>query len=49
MDLDWWDAMILLAAAFIAVTSLVRLMLARRDELTSEVRQQLAAAKARQK
>jgi hypothetical protein len=45
-DLDHWDWLILAGAAFVAVTSLVRLMLARRDELMKEVKDQLAASKA---
>ena len=48
-DLDHWDWLILAAAAFVAVTSLVRLMLVRRDELVSEVKDQLAASQARRK
>lgn len=48
-DLDKWDVLILAGAAFVAVTSLVRLMLARRDELVSEVKHQIDAAKAGRK
>jgi hypothetical protein len=46
-NLDNWDWLILAAAAFVAVTSLVRLMLARRDELVREVKNQIAAPRAR--
>jgi hypothetical protein len=46
-DLDKWDLLILAGAAFVAVTSLVRLMLLRRDELLREVKDQFAASKAR--
>jgi hypothetical protein len=49
MDLDKWDLVILLAAAFLAVTSLVRLMLVRRDELVKEIEAQFAAARAKRK
>jgi hypothetical protein len=44
-DLDPWDAVILVAAAFVAVTSLVRLMLARRDALVHEIKDQIAASR----
>ena len=48
-DLGKWDVIVLVGAAFVAVTSLVRLMLARRDSLVQEVKQQIAASKAKRK
>ena len=36
--MDGWDIAIMAAAGFVAVTSLVRLMIARRNELTAEMR-----------
>jgi hypothetical protein len=49
MELDLWDLAILVVAAFVAVISLVRLMLARRDEVFSDVQQQVVAAKAKRR
>jgi hypothetical protein len=44
-----WDGVLLAVAAFIAVTSLVRLMIARRNELLSKLRnEKLAEHQARQ-
>ena len=40
--MDVWDAIILSIAAYLAITSLVRLMAGRRNELIDEVRDQLA-------
>jgi hypothetical protein len=39
-----WDAVLLAVVAFVAVTSLVRLMIARRNELLAELRQQTPEA-----
>jgi len=41
-DMDVWQGVLLLVAAFVAVVSLVRLMRARRDALKNEFRQQAA-------
>jgi hypothetical protein len=44
-----WDGVLLAAVAFIAVTSLVRLMIARRNELLTQLRaEKLAEHQARQ-
>ena len=44
IEWNWWDIGLLLAAAYIAVTTLVRLMARRRnkllDDLSGDVRQQ---------
>jgi hypothetical protein len=39
--MDRWDVLILLAAAYVAVMTLVRLMAARRNQLVDQVRSQL--------
>ena len=39
--LDRWDVALLLLAAYVAVMTLVRMMIRRRDQLVSDVRQQL--------
>ncbi len=41
-DMDVWQGVLLLVAAFVAAVSLVRLMRARRDALKNEFRQQAA-------
>ena len=41
-NMDGWDIALLAAAAYIALTALVRLMLRRRDEAIGRFRQQLA-------
>jgi heme exporter protein D len=44
-----WDGVLLAVAAFIAVTTLVRLMIARRNELLAQLRnEKLAEQQARQ-
>ena len=43
-----WDGILLAVAAFIAVTSLVRLMIARRNEMLSRLRNEKLAEQARQ-
>lgn len=40
--MDRWDVLIVAVAAYIAVMALVRLMAHRRNELVSQVRQQIA-------
>ena len=42
-----WDGILLAVAAFVAVTSLVRLMVARRNELLSRLRQERLEHQAR--
>ncbi len=49
LGMDGWDALLFSAAAFVAVTSLVRLMRARRDELIDEIKTQIAAERDRRK
>lgn len=39
--MDRWDVLIIAVAAYVAVTTLVRLMVRRRDELIAQVRQQI--------
>lgn len=39
--MDAWSIALFAGAAFLAVASLVRLMLRRRDEITAELRRQL--------
>ena len=40
-SLDVWDGLLLAAAAFIAVTSLARLMARRREQLTDQFRTEM--------
>lgn len=40
--MDRWDVLIVGAAAYVAVMTLVRLMTRRRDDLVGQVRQQMA-------
>ena len=46
-SMDGWDVALLAAAAYVAVTALVRLMIRRRDKAVSEFRKQLAEEKQR--
>lgn len=46
-DMDVWQWALLGVAAFIAVTSLVRLMRAKHDSVTREFRRQAAAERAK--
>lgn len=46
--MDGWDIALLAAAAYIAVTALVRLMLRRRQQLWEQYRQQAEAEQERQ-
>jgi hypothetical protein len=41
MQFDGWDVALLVAAVYIAVTALVRLMLRRRDQVLEELRRQV--------
>ena len=41
--LDRWDLLLLAVAALVAVGSLLKLMAARRDQLVSEVQEQIEA------
>lgn len=45
--MDHWEIVLLAAAAYIAVTSLVRLMIRRRDQMLGEFREQMQAEKQR--
>ncbi len=47
MLLDAWDVVLLAIAAYVAVLALVRLMAARRKQLSDDLRQQFAAEQAR--
>ncbi|MEM9657466.1 MAG: hypothetical protein AAF961_03810 [Planctomycetota bacterium] len=42
-QMDAWYVLLILAAAYVAVVSLVRLMATRRDELVEQVREQIAS------
>jgi len=44
-NMDGWDVALLAAAAYVAVTSLVRLMIRRRDQAVGQFRRQLAKEK----
>jgi hypothetical protein len=44
-NMDGWDLALLAAAAYMAATALVRLMLRRRDQMLEELRKQTRAAK----
>ena len=39
--MDGWDIVLLMAAAYVAVSALVRLMLRRRDQMLDELRRQV--------
>lgn len=47
--MDRWDILIILAAGYVAVMTLVRLMAARRNELIDNVRDQLREQQARKR
>lgn len=44
-NMDGWDIALLVIAAYVAVTVLVRLMIRRRDELMARLRQEMAINK----
>jgi hypothetical protein len=46
--MDRWDIMILAGAGYVAVTTLVRLMVARRNHLIDQVRQQVEQQRGQQ-
>ncbi|NOZ39563.1 MAG: hypothetical protein GXP24_04975 [Planctomycetes bacterium] len=46
--MDRWDIMIIAGAGYVAVTSLVRLMAARRNHLVDQVRQQIEQQRGQQ-
>jgi len=43
--MDGWDVALLVAAAYVAATALVRLMVRRRDQMLSDLRRQVGKAK----
>ncbi|HEX3658279.1 MAG TPA: hypothetical protein VHV55_20995 [Pirellulales bacterium] len=45
--MDSWSVAVLVGASYVAIMGLVRLMLARRDQLIKELQQQVAAEKKR--
>jgi hypothetical protein len=45
--IDRWSLLLLVAAVYVAVMTLVRMMTARRDRLVAEVQEQLIAEKKR--
>jgi len=47
--IDTWDAVFFAIAALVAVTALVRLMAARRNELVDDIERQISAERQRQK
>ncbi len=46
--MDRWDIVIIAAAGYVAVTTLVRLMAARRNQLVDQVRKQVAQQRVQQ-
>ncbi len=46
--MDRWDIMIIAGAGYVAVTALVRLMVARRNHLVDQVRQQIEQQRVQQ-
>lgn len=48
LDLQGWEIALLAVAAFVAITSLIRLMRVRRDQVTNELLQQAEAEQRRQ-
>jgi hypothetical protein len=46
-DMDGWSLAILVVAAYIAVTTLSRMMLRRRDEMMGQIRQEVEKNKKR--
>jgi hypothetical protein len=46
-DWDGWSLTLLVAGGYVAVVTLVRLMLRRRDQLTEQFRQEVGKEKAR--
>ncbi len=46
-NMDGWDVALLVAAGYVAATSLVRLMIRRREQLLDEFRQEVAQEKKR--
>ncbi|NQU20050.1 MAG: hypothetical protein HQ567_02120 [Candidatus Nealsonbacteria bacterium] len=47
--MDGWDVALLVAAGYIAVTALVRLMIRRRDQLVEHFRRDVKKEKSRQR
>jgi hypothetical protein len=47
--IDRWDVALLLVAAYVAVMTLVRMMIRRRDELVTDVRHQVETHRKRKK
>jgi hypothetical protein len=43
--MDGWDVALLVAAAYVAATALVRLMVRRRDQMLGDLRRQVGKAK----
>ena len=48
LDLQGWEIALLAAAAFVTISSLIRLMSVRRDQVTNELLQQAEAEQRRQ-
>ena len=48
-NMDGWDVALLVAAGYVAVTALVRLMIRRRNQAVAEFRKQLAQERQRRK
>jgi hypothetical protein len=46
-NMDGWDVTLLVVAGYVAVTSLVRLMVRRRDQMLEELRGEVAREKNR--
>ena len=45
MEMDAWDVALLVAAGYVAVVELVRLMIRRRDQMLAEFRREMRAGK----
>ena len=48
-NMDGWDVAVALIAGYVAVTTLVRLMIAKRDAVVERLRGEIEAEQARQK
>ena len=48
-DMDVWNVVLLVAAAYLAVTCLARMMIRRRDQLTEQFRREVDKERARRR
>ena len=47
--MDRWDVLIILAAGYVAIMALVRMMAGRRNQVVNHVREQIAEQRSKQK